>query len=154
MAAANITEHLATHSFLQMPRWLAERRDLDPYAKILYTWLLDTAKLSEQNGLRDVTGTYVYCTLETAQDTLGCSRNKAISAFRQLEQQALLIREMQGWNRANRYYLTPPALPSDSTPAIQSPALPTYKQEPYKPIYIGSSIDHSLLSDEYYRPPF
>ena len=173
----NVGEYLASHSFLQRPRWL-DKWDLNPYEKELYTQILDLAKLSEQNGYADETGVYVFLTLEQIRGYLKCCVGKARSTIRSLEEKKLLTHVQQGLGKANRYYPEVPELPLDTvTDAVEETAPQTAEQTRADAIppeqwakveaikqrryqfqnqsgMCESTIDHDALSPENYRPPF
>ena len=103
--AIKSTAYLYTESFLVLPRSVFENDSLSLEEVALYILLLDRCKLSEQNGLRDELGLFVFCTLEDAASFLRCGRNKALAAFKGLLKKGLIQKERQGCGRANRYYV-------------------------------------------------
>ncbi len=154
----SIIEYLNSRPFMQVPRWLYDF-ELSVYARQLFIVLLDLAKLAEQNKQMDEKGVYVYYTLEQAQKSLQCSKNKAIKSFREIEEQQLILRAQRGCNKANIYYILLPDMPPDSEPVPQTMPAFAPKTEgfvPQKaPIYScpGSTLDHDAIMNNY-RPPF
>lgn len=82
---------------------------LSANARLLYIYLFDRARLSAKNGLCDTDGEiFVFCTVDTACEILGCTGNTAIKVFRELESASLLYRDRIGVMRTYKIYLLNP----------------------------------------------
>ena len=75
---ARLTTQSPAASYVPLPRFLLQDealRDISNDAKVLYTLLLDRARISWQNGYAEPSGTIrLYFTLEQAQTKLHRSR--------------------------------------------------------------------------------
>lgn len=75
-------------------------------AMLLFGILLDRKSLSERNDWRDKWGEiFVYCTLETIQETLRCAHQKATKLLTELEGAGLIRRKKQGLGRPTKIYV-------------------------------------------------
>lgn len=92
--------------FIKVPKVLLTEnyRHISAEAKLLYIVLLDLSTLSEKNGLTDERGTYVYYSIRQAQELLRCGHDKAGRIYRELENAGLVLREKQGFGKADRIY--------------------------------------------------
>lgn len=92
--------------YIKVPKALLSEayHDISPAARLLYIRLLDLATLSEKNGLTDENGLYVYCSVQQAQEILGCGHDKVGRVYRELEKAALIRRKKQGLGKADRIY--------------------------------------------------
>lgn len=80
--------------------------DLSAEAKILYGLLLDRVSLSTMNGWKDDEGRiYVYCTLESIQEAMGCAHQKATKLLRELSRYGLIERKKQGLGKPAIIYV-------------------------------------------------
>lgn len=83
-----------------------EFEDLSAEAKILYGLLLDRVSLSTMNGWKDDKGRiYVYCTLESIQEALGCAHQKATKLLTELSRYGLIERKKQGLGKPAIIYV-------------------------------------------------
>lgn len=83
-----------------------EYKDLSAEAKILYGILLDRVSLSAMNEWKDEAGrVFIYCTLESIQEALGCAHQKATKLLRELEKAGLLERKKQGLGKPDIIYV-------------------------------------------------
>ena len=73
------------YSFIRIPKELVVGEaftSLSVQAKILYGILLDRVSLSAMNEWKDEAGrVFIYCTLESIQEALGCARSLTSAAF-------------------------------------------------------------------------
>lgn len=103
---------LAFDSYAICPKcFFSDKRytSLSANAKLLYIFLFDRTRLSAHNGLCDTDGeVFVFCTVDTACEVLGCTGNTAIKAFRELEDASLLYRVRTGVMRTYQIYLLKP----------------------------------------------
>ena len=83
-----------------------EYKGLSVEAKILYGILLDRVSLSAMNEWKDEAGrVFIYCTLESIQEALGCAHQKATKLLRELENAGLLERKKQGLGKPDIIYV-------------------------------------------------
>lgn len=86
--------------FFRLPKILftEERfRCISTSGKLLYGMLLDRVSLSAKNGWVDEKKrVYVYYTVSTVQEMLGCSANKALKLLAELEMMGLIEKKRQG----------------------------------------------------------
>ena len=105
---------LAFDSYAICPKcFFSDKRytSLSANAKLLYIFLFDRTRLSAHNGLCDTDGeVFVFCTVDTACEVLGCTGNTAIKAFRELEDASLLYRVRTGVMRTYQIYLLKPCI--------------------------------------------
>ena len=99
------TEYIYEQSYLTLPRNIYANLDLSVHARMLYMYLLDISKLSEQNGYMDDKGIFVYCSIETAANIIGCRLNKAHDTFDELIEKGLLEKRRLGLGKPNKYYV-------------------------------------------------
>lgn len=85
-----------TFSYVEVPKVMFTEpalKSISSHAKLLYGLLLDRKHLSEKNGWVDADGrVYIYFTLDDAMEALGCSKNKALKTFDELDEGVGLIR--------------------------------------------------------------
>lgn len=98
------------YTFYRLPKELFtnERyRELSDSAKILYGLMLDRMDLSIKNDWADDLGRiYIYFTIDSIQETMGCCRAKATSMLNELTWPAGLIeRVRQGQGKPSRIYV-------------------------------------------------
>ena len=83
-----------------------EYKDISAEAKILYGILLDRVSLSAMNEWKDEAGrVFIYCTLESIQEALGCAHQKATKLLRELEKAGLIERKKQGLGKPDIIYV-------------------------------------------------
>lgn len=81
-------------------------RELSSDAKTLYGILLDRVTLSRKNGWVDEQGrVYVYMTVKTVEQSLGCAHQKACGLLAELETFGLIERVKQRLCRPDRIYV-------------------------------------------------
>ena len=82
-------------------------KKLSPAAKELYTKLYSRACLSatKDDLFRDELGIFVIYTVEEARDQLNCGKDKAINAFKELEEAGLIDRERHGYGNPYHIYV-------------------------------------------------
>ena len=97
--------------YLQLPKALFENpmyRDLSLRAKVCYALLLERAKLSYTNNWRDSEqNIFVYYTLESLAEVLGCTEGRCTQAYRELERANLCKRTRQGQGKPSRVVIYP-----------------------------------------------
>ena len=80
------------HGFLCVPKELLfdnRYKQLTIEAILLYAYMLDRLKLSIENGWKDSDGkVFIYFSLESIMDLLKCSKGKAISTLKELDENA------------------------------------------------------------------
>lgn len=78
------------HGFLCVPKELLfdnRYKQLTIEAILLYAYMLDRLKLSIENGWKDSDGkVFIYFSLESIMDLLKCSKGKAISTLKELDE--------------------------------------------------------------------
>lgn len=99
-----------TFSYVEVPKVMFTEpalKSISSDAKLLYGLLLDRKHLSEKNGWVDADGrVYIYFTLDDAMEALGCSKNKALKTFDELDEGVGLIRrEKQGMGKSTVIYV-------------------------------------------------
>lgn len=101
------------HGFLCVPKELLfdnRYKQLTIEAILLYAYMLDRLKLSIENGWKDSDGkVFIYFSLESIMDLLKCSKGKAISTLKELDENLwlfLLIGEMSEMSVIDNIRLT------------------------------------------------
>lgn len=83
------------HGFLCVPKELLfdnRYKQLTIEAILLYAYMLDRLKLSIENGWKDSDGkVFIYFSLESIMDLLKCSKGKAISTLKELDEKLCLL---------------------------------------------------------------
>jgi len=102
-------EQSEAYAFYRTPKvfFTDERfRGLSSDAKILYGILLDRVSMSSRNKWLDEAGrVYVYMTLSSIENSLGCCRQKACNQLSELEDFGLIERKRQGQGKPTRIYV-------------------------------------------------
>jgi hypothetical protein len=96
-------------SFYRIPKTLMTEKvfgGMSGDAKILYGLCLDRVSLSRKNGWIDNAGrVYIYYTLNSVMEDIGCAVQKAVKLLDELEQYGLIERVRQGQGRPSRIYV-------------------------------------------------
>lgn len=96
-------EHIA---FLQIPKVLfvnQQFKGMSVGAKLLYGILLDRTSLSADNGWKDSRKRiFVYYTIDSVSQMLGCSDKTAMKLLREIEVKGLIERQHQGQGKPDR----------------------------------------------------
>lgn len=80
-------------------------RNMKCEAKLLYGLMLDRMALSVKNGWLDAHNrVYIYYTVESIMEDLGCKHEKAGKLLAELEKYGLLTRVRQGLGKPDRLY--------------------------------------------------
>lgn len=100
------------HGFLCVPKELLfdnRYKQLTIEAILLYAYMLDRLKLSIENGWKDSDGkVFIYFSLESIMDLLKCSKGKAISTLKELDEKhgiGLIEKKRSGYGKCSRIYL-------------------------------------------------
>lgn len=81
-------------------------KELTIDAKVIYGLMLDTMTLSIKNDWHDEEQKrYIYFSIEKTMEVLNCSKNKAISVMKELEQNGLIERKKQGQGKPSVTYV-------------------------------------------------
>lgn len=81
-------------------------RSLSSDAKILYGIMLDRLSLSVKNDWRDDDGkVYIYMTLDSVEEMMGCARQKAVALVKELADFGLIEKKKQGLCKPTRIYV-------------------------------------------------
>lgn len=93
-------------AFLQIPKALfanQQFKDISVGAKLLYGILLDRTSLSAVNGWKDSRKRiFVYYTIDSVGQILGCSNKKAMKLLKEIETKGLIERHSQGQGKPDR----------------------------------------------------
>lgn len=99
------------HGFLCVPKELLfdnRYKQLTIEAILLYAYMLDRLKLSIENGWKDSDGkVFIYFSLESIMDLLKCSKGKAISTLKELDEKhgiGLIEKKRSGYGKCSRIY--------------------------------------------------
>jgi hypothetical protein len=96
-------------SFYRIPKALMTEKAFDGLsgdAKILYGLCLDRVSLSRKNRWVDAAGrVYIYYTLNSIMEDVGCAVQKAVKLLGELEKYGLIERVRQGQGRPSRIYV-------------------------------------------------
>lgn len=102
-------EQSESYAFYRTPKvfYTDERfRVLSSDAKTLYGILLDRVSMSSRNKwLDEARRVYVYMTLNSIENSLGCCRQKACKLLDELEEFGLIERKRQGQGKPTRIYV-------------------------------------------------
>ena len=93
-------EQSESYTFYRIPKVLfteAPFQKLSTGAKVLYGLLLDRTALSRENGWFDEAGrVYVYFTIKSVKESMGCGNDKACGLLKELESFGLIEKRKQG----------------------------------------------------------
>lgn len=96
-------------SFYRTPKFFytdAKFRTLSSGAKILYGIMLDRLSLSAKNGWRDADGKiYIYMTLDSIEEIMGCARQKAVALLKELNDLGLIEKKRQERYKPTKIYV-------------------------------------------------
>lgn len=102
-------EQSEQYAFYRTPKvfYTDERfRGLSSDAKTVYGILLDRVSLSAKNGWFDDEGrVYVYMTVSSIEEAMGCAHQKACGLFAELDEFGLIERQKQGLGKPDRIYV-------------------------------------------------
>lgn len=102
-------EQSEQYAFYRTPKvfYTDERfRGLSSDAKTVYGILLDRVSLSAKNGWVDEEGrVYVYMTVSSIEEAMGCAHQKACGLLSELEEFGLIERKKQGLGKPDRIYV-------------------------------------------------
>ena len=102
-------EQSESYAFYRTPKvfFTDERfRGLSSDAKILYGILLDRVSLSSKNGWLDEAGrVFVYMTVSSIEEALGCAHQKACGLLQELEEFGLIEKQKQGLCKPTKIYV-------------------------------------------------
>ena len=105
----NLTDVINEQSYLQVPRWLKDKKGINPDLKYLYVLMYDLQKVSLKNGWSDELGQdYIYMSKETIMEEMECARQKAIRLKKELMKLGLIDDIQTGSNKPNRIYVKKP----------------------------------------------
>lgn len=96
--------------YMAFPRFLLDKDGLNETAKILYTILLDRARLSQKNdGWIDEQGrVFIFFPIKNLAETMHKSEMSIKTALSALEKDNLIVRKRQGTGFPNRIYVKYP----------------------------------------------
>jgi len=96
-------------SFFRVPKELftsQKYKDISIETKLLYSLLLDRTSLSAKNNWTDEDGqVYIYFTIESVMEFMGCGHDKAGKLFLELENSDLIERRRQGQGKPTKIYV-------------------------------------------------
>ena len=97
--------------YMVFPRFLLEKNELNETTKILYTILLDRARLSQKNeGWEDEQGrVFILFTIKDLAEVMHKSEMSIKTALSALEKAELILRKRQGTGAPNRIYVKFPS---------------------------------------------
>ena len=102
-------EQSEQYAFYRTPKvfYTDERfRGLSSDAKTVYGILLDRVSLSAKNGWFDDEGRiYVYMTVSSIEEAMGCAHQKACGLLAELDEFGLIDRQKQGLGKPDRIYV-------------------------------------------------
>ncbi len=107
---------------MAFPRFLLDKDGLNETAKILYTILLDRARLSQKNdGWTDEQGhVFIFFPIKSLAETMHKSEMSVKTALNALEKENLIARKRQGAGFPNRIYVKYPPEALNQTDRIFS----------------------------------
>lgn len=95
--------------YLQIPKHFfedCEYKPLSVHAKMLYGILLDRMHLSCKNDWFDENGEiFIYYSIQNVASALGCCKQKAVKALRELESVRLITRVKKGAGKQDMIYV-------------------------------------------------
>ena len=105
-----LTQDSLIPPYMAFPRFLLDKDGLNETAKILYTILLDRARLSQKNeGWTDEQGhVFIFFPIKNLADTMHKSEMSIKTALSALEKENLIVRKRQGVGFPNRIYVKYP----------------------------------------------
>ena len=105
-----LTQDSLIPPYMAFPRFLLDKEGLSETAKILYTILLDRARLSQKNdGWTDERGhVFILFPIKNLAETMHKSEMSMKTALAALEKENLIFRKRQGAGFPNRIYVKVP----------------------------------------------
>ena len=105
-----LTQDSLIPPYMAFPRFLLDKDGLSETAKILYTILLDRARLSQKNdGWTDEQGhVFIFFPIKNLAETMHKSEMSIKTALSALEKEKLIVRKRQGAGFLNRIYVQYP----------------------------------------------
>ena len=105
-----LTQDSPIPPYMAFPRFLLDKDGLNETAKILYTILLDRARLSQKNdGWTDEQGhVFIFFPIKNLAETMHKSEMSIKTALSALEKENLIVRRRQGAGFPNRIYVKYP----------------------------------------------
>ena len=105
-----LTQDSLIPPYMAFPRFLLDKDGLSETAKILYTILLDRARLSQKNdGWTDEQGhVFIFFPIKNLAETMHKSEMSIKTALSALEKEKLIVRKRQGAGFPNRIYVKYP----------------------------------------------
>lgn len=105
-----LTQDSPIPPYMAFPRFLLDKDGLNETAKILYTILLDRARLSQKNdGWTDEQGhVFIFFPIKNLAETMHKSEMSIKTALSALEKENLIVRKRQGAGFPNRIYVKYP----------------------------------------------
>ena len=105
-----LTQDSLIPPYMAFPRFLLDKKGLSETAKILYTILLDRARLSQKNdGWTDEQGhVFIFFPIKNLAETMHKSEMSIKTALNALEKESLIVRKRQGAGFPNRIYVRVP----------------------------------------------
>ena len=117
-----LTQSSPIPPYMAYPRFLLDKDGLNETAKILYTILLDRARLSQKNdGWTDEQGhVFIFFPIKSLAETMHKSEMSVKTALNALEKENLIARKRQGAGFPNRIYVKYPPEALNQTDRIFS----------------------------------
>lgn len=105
-----LTQDSLLPPYMAFPRFLLDKEGLSETAKILYTILLDRARLSQKNdGWTDDQGhVFILFPIKNLAEVMHKSEMSIKTALTALEKESLIVRKRQGAGFPNRIYIRVP----------------------------------------------
>lgn len=105
-----LTQDSLIPPYMAFPRFLLDKNGLNETAKILYTILLDRARLSQKNdGWADEQGhVFIFYPIKNLAETMHKSEMSIKTTLSALEKENLIVRKRQGVGLPNRIYVKYP----------------------------------------------
>ena len=102
-----LTQDSLVPPYMAFPRFLLGKDGLNETARILYTILLDRARLSQKNdGWKDEQGhVFILFPIKNLAETMHKSEMSIKTALTALEKEDLIVRKRQGAGFPNRIYV-------------------------------------------------
>ena len=117
-----LTQDSLIPPYMAFPRFLLDKDGLSETAKILYTILLDRARLSQKNdGWTDEQGyVFILFPIKNLAEAMHKSEMSIKTALTALEKETLIVRKRQGAGFPNRIYVKyPPETQTDRTLSVR-----------------------------------
>ena len=96
-------------NFYRTPKFFytdAKFKTLSSGAKLLYGIMIDRMSLSAKNDWRDDDGRiYIYMTLDSVEEIMGCARQKAVALVKELNDFGLIEKKKSGMYKPTKIYV-------------------------------------------------